>query len=84
MVDEELQGLLEAQHDRPALDDRQHDHAEGRLQRRVLVQVVEHGEDLRLTLQLDQDAHPVAVGFVAEVGYAFQLSFGRTWSSETN
>src|SRR5207253_10480411 len=51
---------LQAQHDRTPLDDRQHDHAKGRLQRRVLVKVVQHSEDLRLSLQLDQDAHAVA------------------------
>src|SRR5207245_7778598 len=76
VVDEELQGLLQAQHDRTPLDDRQHDHAKGRLQSRVLVKVVQHSEDLRLSLQLDQDAHAVAVRLVAQVGYAFELALG--------
>src|SRR5207253_6391217 len=67
---------LQAQHDRTPLDDRQHDHAKGRLQRRVLVKVVQHSEDLRLSLQLDQDAHAVAVRLVAQVGYAFELALG--------
>ena len=75
VVDEELQRLLQAQHHRPSLDDRQHDHAERLLQRGVLVEVVEHGVDLRLALQLDDDAHALPVGFVAQVGDAFELSF---------
>ena len=74
VVDEELQRLLQAQHDRTPVDDRQHDHAERGLQRRVLVQVVEHREHLRFALQLDHNPHPVAVRLVAEVGNAFELS----------
>ena len=74
MVDEELQRLLQAQHHRPSLDDRQHDHAERLLQCGVLVEVVEDGVDLRLALQLDDDAHARPVGFVAQVGDTFEFS----------
>ena len=74
VVDEELQRLLQAQHHGAAVDDRQHDHAERLLQRRVLVEVVEDGVDLRLALQLDHDPHAIAVGLVAEVGDTFQLA----------
>ena len=61
VVDEELQCLLQAEHDRPPVDDREHDHPERRLQLGVLVEVVEDGEDLRLALELDDDAHALAV-----------------------
>ena len=74
VVDEQLERLLEAQHDWAPFDDREHDHAERRLQRRVLVEVVQDAEHLGLALQLDHDAHPVAVGLVPQVGDAFQLS----------
>ena len=76
MVDEELQRLLEAQYDGPAIDDRQHDDAERLLQRRVLVEVVQHGEHLRLALQLDDDAHALPVGLVAQVGDTFESALG--------
>src|SRR6266700_5288025 len=74
VVDEELQGLLQAQHDRATLDDGEHDHAEYLLQGGVLVQVVEHREDLGLALELDDHAHALAVGFVAQVRDPLELS----------
>ncbi len=57
------------QHPRPAADDRQHDDAERGLQLCVLVEVVE--DDLRhfAALQLEHDAHAVAIGLVAQVRY---------------
>ena len=69
-LDEALDQLEQVQHLRPAADDREHDDAEARLQRRVLVEVVEN--DLRhfAALQLDDDPHAVAIGFVAQVGDA--------------
>ena len=70
-LDEALDQLEQVHHLRPAADDGQHDDAEARLQRRVLVEVVEH--DLRhfAALQLDDDPHAVAVGLVAQIGDAF-------------
>ena len=70
-LDEALDQLEQVQHLRPAADDREHDDAEARLQRRVLVEVVEHDLGHFAALQLDDDAHAVAVGFVAQVGDAF-------------
>ena len=69
-LDEALDELQQAEHLRPAADDGQHDDAEARLQRRVLVEVVE--DDLRhfAALELDDDPHAFAVGFVAKVGDA--------------
>ncbi len=70
-LDEALDELEQAQDLRPAADDRQHDDAEARLQRRVLVEVVE--DDLRHfpALELDDDPHALAVRLVAQVGDAF-------------
>ncbi len=66
-LDELLDDFEKRQHLRPAADNRQHDDAEVLLQLRVLVQVVE--DDVRdlAALQFDDDAHPIAVGFVANV-----------------
>ena len=41
--------------------ERQHDHAERRLHRRVLVQLVEHHARNRVALELDDDARRVAI-----------------------
>ena len=62
--------LEQAQHPRPAADDRQHDDAEGLLQLRVLVEVVEDDLADFAALQLDDHAHAVAIRLVAEVGDA--------------
>ena len=70
-LDEVLEHLEQRQHPRPAADDRQHDDAEGRLQLRVLVEVVQDDVGHLAALQLDDDAHAVAIRFVAQVGDAF-------------
>ena len=63
-----LDHLLDVHDPRPAVVDRQHDHAEGVLELGVLVEVVD--DDLRngVALQLDDDADAFLVGFVADVG----------------
>ena len=61
---------LSVQRLRPAVDQRQHDDAEGGLQLRVLVELVQDDLRLRVALELDDDAHAVAVGLVAQVGDA--------------
>ena len=66
-----LEHLEQRQHLRPAVDDGQHDDAEGLLQLGVLVEVVEHDLGDLAALQLDDDAHAVAVALVADVGDAF-------------
>ena len=65
--------LEQVQHLRPAVDDREHDDAEGRLQRGVLVEVVQDDFRHLAALELDHDPHAVAVGLVAQVGDAFDL-----------
>ena len=69
-LDEVVDQLDERQHLRAAADDRQHDDAEAGLQLRVLVEVVEDDLADLAALQVDDDAHAVAVGFVADVGDA--------------
>ena len=88
VVDEVLDAVDQAQLARLAVDDRQHDDAEADLQLRVLVQVVEHDFGLLAALQLEHDAHAVAVALVANVGDAFDLLFvdqrgGRARSGAT-
>ena len=70
-VDEALDELGEVQHLRPAADDGQHDDAEALLQLRVLVEVVQDHFRHFAALQLDDDAHAFAIGFVAQIGDAF-------------
>ena len=49
---------------------------ERELQRRVLEQVVEHLARVGVALALDDQAHAVAVGLVAQVGDAVDLLAG--------
>ncbi len=53
---------------RLSVHDRQQDHAEPFLHRRVLEELVENDLRLGAALQFDHDAHPVAIAFVANVG----------------
>jgi hypothetical protein len=70
-----LEHRLEAQHLRAAVDDREHQCAEGHLQLGVLVEIVEHGVWPRIRLQLDDDAHLLlAPGLVVQVGDAVDLA----------
>src|SRR5579871_6229450 len=61
VLDEKLQAFDEPQLTRLSVDDRQHDDAEADLQLGVLVEVVQHYLGLLAALQLEHDAHPVAV-----------------------
>ena len=72
---ETFEHLLEIQQARLAVDQGHHIHAEGVLQLRTLVQVVEDHFRHFAALQLDHDPHPTLVGFVAQVGNAFDLLF---------
>ena len=75
MLDEALEHVDQAQLARLAVDDGQHDDAEVDLQLRVLIKVVEHDFGLLAALQLEHDAHAVAVALVADFGDAFELLF---------
>ena len=69
-VEEGAQHVGERQHLRPAAVQRDHVGAEARLQRGEAPELVEHHVGDRVALDLDDDAHAVAVGFVAQVGNA--------------
>ncbi len=63
----------QAQLARLPVDDRQHDHAEIHLKLRVLVQIVQNHFGLLAALQLEDDAHAVAIALVANFRDAFDL-----------
>ena len=68
VADVGLDQLLERQRLRDAVDERNHVDAEGVLHRRVLVELVQHDLGrVAAALQLDHEAHPGAVGLVAQV-----------------
>ena len=73
MIDEALQHVDQAQLARLPVDDGQHDHAEVDLQLGVLVEIVEDHFGLLAALQLEDDAHAVAIALVANFGNAFDL-----------
>src|ERR1700691_184271 len=73
VLDEVLDAIDQAQFARLPVDDRKHDHAEADLQLRVLVKVVEDDFSLLAAFQLKHDTGAVAVAFVADFGYAFDL-----------
>ena len=72
VLDEVQQHPLQAEQPRLAIHQRQQRDAEGLLQRRQLEQVGQHLARLDGARHLDADAHPRAVGLVAQVGDALQ------------
>ena len=58
----------QVQRARHVVHERDHVHAERRLHRRVLVQLVQRDLRDRVALELDHQAHPALVGLVAQVG----------------
>ena len=67
VIDEAADRLVEPQFARLAVEHREKDHGEALLHLRVLVELVEHNLRLRAALELDHDAHAVAVALVAHV-----------------
>ena len=76
-VDEELDDVDQAEHPRAPRHDRQRDDAEGLLQLGVLVEIVQHHLADFAALQLDDDAHAVAIRLVAQVGDAVDRLFAH-------
>ncbi len=71
VFDEVLDGLQQAEFARLAVDDGEVDDAEADLQLGVFVEVIEDDLGLFAALQLENDAHAVAVAFIADLGNAF-------------
>ncbi len=69
-VEERAQHVGQRQHLRPAAVQRDHVGAEARLQGGEAPELVEHHVGDRVALDLDDDAHAVAIGLVAQVGDA--------------
>ena len=67
MVDEVPQQLLEVEDLRLTVHQGEHDHPEGGLHLRVLVELVEDDRRVGVALELDHDPHTVPVRFVAQV-----------------
>ena len=67
--------LVQRQYLRLAVHQRQHDGAEGVLQLGVLVEGVQHHVGVHVALELDDDAHALPVGLVADVGDALHGLF---------
>ena len=67
--------VLEVQQLRPTFHQRDVVDAEGRLQGRVFVQGVQHDVRDRIPLQHIDDAHPLPVGFVPDIGDPLHLLF---------
>ena len=69
-ADERFDEVAQRQRFGPAAADREHVGREARLRRGVAPQLVEDDIGRRVALQVDDDAHAQAVGFVADVGDA--------------
>ena len=66
-IEERAQHVVQRQHLRPAAVQRDHVGAEARLQRGEAPELVQHHVGDRVAPELDDDAHAVAIGFVAQV-----------------
>src|SRR5579872_3510066 len=73
VLDEVLNGLDKAHFTRLSVNHREEDHREALLHLRVLEELVEDDLGLNATLQFDDDAHAVAIGFVANIGDVFDF-----------
>ena len=77
VIDVVPEHLAQRQRARDVVDQRDHVHAERRLQRRVLVELVEHDLRDRVALELDHDPHAATVGLVAQVADLRDLLLAR-------
>ena len=73
--DEQRQQVLQIHGLRPAGIQRQHVGREIRLQRRETIELVEDDVGHRIALQLDDDAHSILVGLVAQRADSLELAF---------
>src|SRR5580704_3203444 len=71
MIDEVLDCLNQAHFLGLIVDDRQEDHAETFLHGSVLVELIEHDLGFGAALQFDDNAHAVAIAFIANIRNVF-------------
>ena len=76
VVDVVAQDLAQAERLRHAVDERDHVHAERRLHRGLLVELVEDDVRVGVALELDDEAHAALVGVVLDVRDAGELLVG--------
>lgn len=83
MLDEYLQRALQRKRPRLAVHKGEHLRAEGSLQGRIFVKLVQHLLWLRAALEFDDDAHTALIGFIAQVGdlvnFVFAHEFRNTF-----
>ena len=70
---ESIEQIQQIHHRRAAAGERHHIGREARLQRRVAIELVQHDVGHRLALQLDHQAHAVAVALVTDLGDTLDL-----------
>src|SRR6266478_5627482 len=73
VLDEQLDHRDQAQFARLPTNDGEQDHAEGFLHLRVFEKIIQDELRFFAALQLDDDAHAFARGFIAHIGNAFEL-----------
>ena len=76
-LEEVPQHVLQRQRLGAAVHQREHVHAEGALQRRLLVELVQRDVGRRVALQLDHDAHALAVRLVAQIRDALDAALAH-------
>ena len=70
---ENLEHLAKREQNGLAVHQRQHVSTEVALQRRELKQIVQHNLWIGIPAKLHNNAHPIAITFVTNVGYSFKL-----------
>ena len=75
VIQERFERLFEIEHLWAAVGNGEQIDAEGFLQRRVLIELVEDDVGYGIALELDDDAHSVAVRLIAEIGDSFNFLF---------
>src|SRR5688500_11587877 len=75
MVNEALETIDETELARLSVDDGEDDDAEVGLQLRLLVKIVQHHFGVFAALELEDDAHAIAVALVPDIGNAFEFLF---------
>ena len=79
-----VQHFAQGEHLGLTVHKRQHDHTEGILQLSVLIQIIEDHLRLRVTLEINHDAHAVTVALIADIADTIQLLLMHQFSNLFN